>query len=524
MVKVSGKVTQIRRNPKQAEFTSAVMNNTADYIKPGKGGWQRGFTAVFQGGRASGKTFELLDLICISARALPRALAGLASRTFKQVQEIVIAQSETVFNQWGFYQYDAKTRPKGNYVVNKRPPAHWWTPYNSPKSWDNTITFAKGYTVFFLSADRKDTQRGVNFDQYFQDETAFSKQDFYTDIVRAGLRANKKKYQDTRPGRSGHNHPLHWLIAHFSSAPRTLSGSWIYNFEELAKKYPEKNYWLEATAYDNLEFLPGDYLESAKEDMPPLAFDIEIMNRRPKKVDAAFYAAFNTQKHCYTAYGYDFDEETGIWKSTPNDYDTFKPLEVSFDFNNAFTSVIVCQDFDKEFRAIKELWVKQSNLDLVTQLTNNLCEHYKHHLKRKIFVHGDYNGKTTSPGNTQTFFQLIFSILRANGWEVHDMVDNNPKMPVRYKVVNVILAEGTERLPKIRINEIECPNLVLSIAYAGTIKDTFEKDKTAERDKTVPQEKATHLSDAFDYIIFKKFSSYVETDSVRTEMISLLSS
>jgi hypothetical protein len=522
MVNKAQNVTQIRRNPKQAEFTDTVLNNTADYIKPGKGGWQRGFTAFFQAGRASGKTFELLDLICISAKALPRALAGLASRTFKQVQEIVIAQSETVFNQWGFYEYDAKNRPNGNYVINKRPPSHWWTPYNSPKSFDNTITFAKGYTVFFLSADRKDTQRGTNFDQYFQDETAFSKQDFYTDIVRAGLRANKKKYHDTRPGRKGHNHPLHWLIAHFSSAPRTLSGSWIYNFEELAKKYPEKNYWLEATAYDNLEFLPGDYLESAKEDMPALAFDIEIMNRRPKKVDAAFYAAFNTQKHCYTAYGYDFDEETGIWKSTPNDYDTFKPLEVSFDFNNAFTSVIVCQDFDKEFRVIKELWVKQSNLDLVTQLTNNLCQHYKHHLKKKIFVHGDYNGKTKSAGNTQTFFQLIFSILRINGWEVHDMVDNNPNMPVRYKVVNVILAEGTDRLPKLRINEIECPNLVLSIAYAGTIKDTFEKDKSAERDKTVPQEKATHLSDAFDYIVFKKFSSYVETDSVRTEMISLL--
>jgi hypothetical protein len=104
------------------------------------------------------------------------------------------------------------------------------------------------------------------------------------------------------------------------------------------------------------------------------------------------------------------------------------------------------------------------------------------------------------------------------------MVDNNPKMPVRYKVINVLLAEGTERLPKLRINEIECPNLVLSIAYAGTIKETFEKDKSAERDKTVPQEKATHLSDAFDYIVFKKFSNLIETDSVRTEMISLLSS
>ena len=520
---MSKPVTQIIRNPKQTEFLNAVLNNTADYYKEGKGGYQRGFTAFMQAGRASGKTFTLLDLICISAIYLPKALMGLASRTFKQVQEIVIAQSETVFNQWGFYEYDPRDRPWGNYVINKTPPSHWARSYTSPKKYDNTISFAKGYTVMFMAADRKDTQRGVSIDQYAQDETAFSKQDFYTDIVRSGLRANKRKFGDTRPGRRGLNHPLHWLIAHFSSAPRTLSGSWIYNFEEQAKKDPRSYYWLQATAYDNLDFLPGDYIESTKADLTPIAFDIEIMNRRPKKVESAFYPSFDSGKHCYTSYGYDFDEDSGIYKVSSNDYDTFRPIEVSFDFNNDFTCMLITQDFDKEFRFLKELWVKDSSQDLVSQLTDNFINTYKHHLKKKVFVFGDHSGNKKSAGMNKTFFGLIFQKLRLAGWEVFDEVQSSyPPMTVRYKVINILLAETNSRLPRIRMNEIECKDLIMSLENTATIKDTFEKDKAAEKDKSIPQEQTTHLSDAFDYILFKKYSKFIEVGSSRSEMIDML--
>ena len=115
----------LKRNLKQISFLQSVLNNTADYFKKGFGAFQRGYTAFFQGGRGSGKTFTLLDLISISVTHLPRALAGLGSRTFKQVIEIILSQSSKVFEQYGFYEYDAKHRPWGNYVIFKNPPAHW---------------------------------------------------------------------------------------------------------------------------------------------------------------------------------------------------------------------------------------------------------------------------------------------------------------------------------------------------------------------------------------------------------------
>ena len=91
----------LKRNPKQAHFLNMILSNTSDSMKTGEGAYQRGYTCMLQAGRASGKTFTLLDAVAISAFALPRALAGIGSRTFKQVLEIIISQSDKVWEQHG---------------------------------------------------------------------------------------------------------------------------------------------------------------------------------------------------------------------------------------------------------------------------------------------------------------------------------------------------------------------------------------------------------------------------------------
>jgi hypothetical protein len=108
---------KILRNEKQALFLDLVLDNVADEVVPGKGGYQRGFTAFLQAGRAFGKTFTLLDLIAISAWMLPKALAGLGAKTFKQVLEIVLGQAEKVWSQYDLSEYDSKENPRGNYVL-----------------------------------------------------------------------------------------------------------------------------------------------------------------------------------------------------------------------------------------------------------------------------------------------------------------------------------------------------------------------------------------------------------------------
>jgi hypothetical protein len=511
---------EILRNEKQALFLDLVLDNVADEVVPGKGGYQRGFTAFLQAGRAFGKTFTLLDLIAISAWMLPKALAGLGAKTFKQVLEIVLGQAEKVWSQYDLSEYDSKENPRGNYVLNKRPPAHFKKPYTSPKTYENSITFANGYTLMMMSADRPATTRGISLDQYFHDEFAFSNPEFYTDIIKPGIRANKYIYKDLRAGRKGCNHPLHWLSAFFSSAPRTLEGAHIYNYEALSKKYPTRYAWLEGTAYDNIENLPGDMINSMKEDMLPLAFEIEVLNRRPKRIDSAFYSAFDAKKHCYSNFGYKYNEDNGLWGVNSNDYDKLKPLEISFDFNADFTCMLIGQDHNKEFRVLDEIWVKESTTDLVNALTDKFKAKYSAHLKKTVFLYGDHGGTKRNAGSNKTFFDTIIQKLRQNKeWIVFDQVQKSyPPFASRYKVLNALLSESDKRFPRIRINEIQCSNLILSLQYTETIKNTFEKNKKAENNKSIPAEQATHLSDAFDYLLFKKYSSLIESSSARSTL------
>lgn len=373
----------IRLNPKQLLFHQTVTANQADYLKEGVG-YQGGFRATFQGGRGSGKSRTLIHLLAESAFQLPRAKAGLAGLTFRQVQDIILSQSSSVFEEHGLHEYNSKTG-FGHYVINRRPPEHWKSAWNTIRTYDNSLVFANGYTVQFVSADRPETIRGANFDQLLIDESATIKEEFYNKVLRPTVRANKHIYKDARPGRKGLNHPLHWLIADFTSVPWTPQGNWIFKTEELQKEKPGRYYFQEATAYDNLEFLPGSFIEDQREACgDELTFNMEILNQRLTRVGSGFYHSLDTARH------------------------------------------------------------------------------------------------------------------------------------VRYRVINGLLQETNIRLPKIRINETACKSLLISLQSAPIDGTTFEKIKLSERNKALPQEYATHLSDCFDYILFKKFSAYVTGSGVRT--------
>ena len=101
----------------------------ADFVGRDGYGYQTGFRATFNGGRGCGKTNTLMRAICESAFQLPRAKMGLASLTFRHVQDVVLSQSRKVFDEYGLHEYEPKLRPWGHYVINRRPPEGWWHPW-----------------------------------------------------------------------------------------------------------------------------------------------------------------------------------------------------------------------------------------------------------------------------------------------------------------------------------------------------------------------------------------------------------
>lgn len=529
---------ELKFNPKSRAFLDAVIDNYSDYyldpkdVVPGKkpGAYQEGFKATFQAGRGSAKTFTELALIAISAYELPKALAAIGSRTFKQVVEIILSQSNSVWERFNLSEYSPKNNPYGNYVVNRRPPEHFDKPWVAPRNYENCITFANGYTLMYTAADRPDTQRGLNLDQYFGDESAFTKREFYTKNIVPAVRSNAGRYHDKRKGRKGFNHPLHWLMCHFSSAPYHAEGMWIYdNEEKMLEEIKMKNgyhhyFHLEATAYDNIEFLPGNYIETQQAELTPHEFDVEILNKRVKKQPNAFYPSFSHEKHVKDFYTYDFDDATGTWPERDNSCDTMKPLHMSWDFNGYFTSSIIAQELTNEFRFINEIWAKESETNLIDKVCDKFIETYKYHIKKTVMIYGDAGGHQKFAGSNESFFSTIFRKLRTAGWSLIDQTENTyPPFKARYKVINEMLAGTNPKLPRLAFNTDTTKNLVISIVNTRTQKDSFEKFKGDEGKKHIAQETVTHLSDAFDYMIYKKFAAFVESSSARGGMIAPMS-
>jgi hypothetical protein len=77
---------------------------------------------------------------------------------------------------------------------------------------------------------------------------------------------------------------------------------------------------------------------------------------------------------------------------------------------------------------------------------------------------------------------------------------------VRYELINEILQETNPLLPKLRINQITCKPVIISLQNAE-VNDKFQKDKKDERNKSFNQVYATHFSDTLDYFFMQKYGN-----------------
>lgn len=507
----------LKVNKKQLEFLMTVLENKADYLNKHGFGYNSGFRATFQAGRGTGKTNLIMRLLAECSFELPRGKFGIASLTYAHVQNVVLSQCRKVWEEYGLYEYDAKVRPWGHYVVNRRPPADWDKPLEGVEKYDNVITFCNGFSLVMLSADTPEFARGLNLDGLMMDESFLLTEQFYNAVLRKTVRANKYAFRDPRPERKGLNHPLHWLICDFTSGAWTPEQQWIYRTEDLMKEDPTKYYFLTANAYDNLENLPGDYIENERQSATSdIAFRIEVLNERVSLKGNNFYPTFSRATHTYfKAYDYRFNPNTYLTEYTRIDYSLDKTLDIGFDFNAKFTSMLIAQDHSDEnqYRFVDALHVKQSNdFTIIEQIAYDFCKKYANHRNKKVSVYGDRSGNRQDAGMKKTYYETIFDILRKEGWRVTNRVQSTyPPYSTRYQVINSILAGDNYTGPSITFNQETCMDAIISIENAPIFQDNFEKDKRSEKNEKIDQRFATHFSDIFDYMIFAKFKRFTNS-------------
>lgn len=475
---------------------------------------------TFQGGRGSGKTTTLGNVIGQMFENLPRAKVVLVGLTYVQLDLIVLPEAKNALARMGYVEY-SKATPWGVYVIGQQPPDGWLKPYSSPgkRGWQYCICFINGFTLQLVSQDRPDSQRGINSDGVLADESATLKQEFMNTVILPAKRANR--YANFS------QHPLHLCYYDFSSAAWTSEGMWIYETEskwqeEVAtrsswtndqlKETPPEFLFLESTWEDNKDVLPEGYYKNLESLLDPITLDVEVWNKRTSQRPDGFYFGFSTLKHCFDlSYRYEFDDKTKLHLHKSNDYREDVLLETSLDFNAAICWQIVAQEVGAELRIIESQFKKPTpgiDKNLVVQLADHFVNRFQHHPKKEVAVWGDPGGKSTSATTSvenRPFFEQYCQVLEKAGWKVRREYTRftYPSHKDKYILMNHLLSEQSDRTTKLRFNKNTNKPLIIAMQQAP-VEGDFKKNKKSER-VTIGREYATDGTDALDYLVWGKY-------------------
>lgn len=450
---------------------------------------------AFVGGRGSGKSAVLGGYGYQCIRTMPRSRGALISDT----EETIYNRSLPSILEWW---EKIGLEEDQDYVIGKKPPSFFESPYNPVKKYNNVISFWNGVSIDLISLYGKNKGRGGNYQFILGDEFALvDKNTFETNVIPA-LRGNFNKiarievddWIDVPFGQMIDHYgnpvweipfaenPYYNSIAIVTSMPWTSDGQYILDFEEDSDAF-----YVEATALDNRKAVGPDYMQRMKKILPDLIYQVEVENKRLGQIPDGFYPEFSDKHHTYRG----------------DKYRTDLPLYISLDFNAGFNSMIVSQYYDNICYIIDELFVKGNRIvdDLIELFVNK----YQSHGNKFVEIYGDRNGNNRQANSKTTIYESIEKALRTGGWNYyrpHKGLDA-PHADKHQMINTGLKEEGTTRLPKIRIAK-HCKHLIISINTAPMTHD-FKKDKRSETRKSVQQEYATHLSDCLDNLYVFQF-------------------
>ncbi len=481
-------------NPKQEQILDAPQKTKVGVI-----------------GRGGGKTTLFGDILYEHFHQMPGSKGFLLLKTFGQAYTKSLPEVFDRLSKYGMKEHVGNTDP-GHYTVCVKPPKWWGKPFKKPKKYDNSVTWINGMMMDILSFDRPDLNRGGSYDWGLVDEAALIKYEEYTKTIRPLLRGNIKDW----------DHPRRFSMYIFTSRAWKSSGKWTETkMKQLAAEHPDKYFYTEASAAENIEVLGQEYFERIKLELDPITYSVEIENKPISKLPNAYYQDLDDERHLYDPeYDYEY-QDSGSWKITgEKDVNQKLPLEPSFDFNAAFSSATIWQDHrvapttdsDEKFetqilnelRCVKNFFVRFGSVE---DLVHQICDHYEDHPTKEVNIFGGKDGLSKFKlYNDLTLYQRIESTFQQRGWKTTLCVDislADVAHKQKHLVLNNVLREINPELPKVRINEQNSKETFISMLGAP-VKGDFQKDKSSEKDEDLDQAEATHLSDTFDNYVYPK--------------------
>lgn len=484
---------------------------------------------TFMGGRGSGKTRTLAFDIFENMYELALGKLILGGSTYVQLDSVVIPGIKAGLAACGIVEY-SKSQPWGHYVLGVKPPDSWPSPLEpvGKRALPYAMSFITGHCTQFVSEDNAQTHRGINSVGLRLDESAQIGETFVGEVLKPTLRSGKYTAMS-----NSHK----WLSFYdFTSAPWTDDGQWVLKTEDAyfkmleqralmtalqKEKTPPSHLWLESTYLDNQDTLPNSYAEDLRETLTDLQFDVEVLNKRIKKIPNSFYFAFSDTAHTYTqCYDYQWDDKLKLHVYRSNDYLADKDLEISLDFNADICWTVTAQEVGNELRIVNSQFEKSSvttpEKNIIKALAAKWCDTFPTHERKVVHVWGDISAKNRSAGHDETnkdFFTTYIKVLEEKGWRVVkryiEAGRKNPGHKDKYNLVSLLLEQSSVRTPRIRFNRHTNKELIIAIKSTPVKTDkSFKKDKSSEN-QARNREYATDGTDALDYLLWGKYKQFV---------------
>lgn len=451
----------------------------------------------FEWGRGSGKSFILGYFMKEMVKQMPRASFALVGATYTQILSRTLPSTKEGLEKLNLFE-------DVDYVVGRCGKSLGFAmPFQRPNSWKNIIHFSNGAIFQLVSLDMPDSGRGLNAYGIIGDEAALLDPVKLYNNVKTTNRAKKKIFE---------NCSLLGAEIYASSTPLNKKGKWFTDIEKTAIENPDQYYFSKANAFWNPNIREDWFEEMRLESPSELIYNAEILNIRPKEITDGFYANLIASKHYYTDFNNEYLSSIGVSARKEhfnclqdNDVRVHQGLTISLDFG-VFNCAVVSQDYDGYENILKSFHVKSPKL-LKDLFIEQIIPYYAPHQEKKIYLYGGHDGNNRTPNNPKTLYQEVEDVLKEHGWKVYLMAKGvAPSHDSRYLLINAML-KGHPKLPGIRINEHNNPDLIIALERAEAIETNqgVGKNKSDERNKKKLQEHTTHYTDAFDAPLAGKY-------------------
>ena len=501
-------------------------------------------------GRATGKTQgPIAQRSSHAANLMPRGATGIVGTTYLQLLDRTLPP---LIKAWEKLGYETNV----HFWVRRFPPKELHIPsaIYPALTPEHSIFWWNGHVFHLISQDRPGLANGKNLDAIICDEARFLNHDRYMDDIAPTNRGNREVF--------GHL-TEHHMITMFTDMPTSPKGKWIFEKEQqvdrekikqiiniqleynkfevelsdptitlgrraylnrqkvsyvyvLNKLRRDSVWYSEASSLDNIQILGKDQIKQWEREMMWPVFQASILNKRVVHTDDGFYSLLDTDIHTYTDFDYGYIEGLGI--QLPNgilndcrkDRDLIKnkPLEISMDYNASINSLVIGQETERFFRVLKSMFVTNKDKKILPDLIDDFCAYYRYHNCHEVNYYYDHTAIGTDSTRLESLADIVCNQLIKRGWIVRRCyIGQQPRHDIRYHMWQAVLKESDPKYKPIRFNRENSKSVLTSMQLAGVRigKNGFEKDKRSEANRLIPQEDATHLSDAMDTLYIGKF-------------------